>query len=67
MMADEVIHPFLPEQEYEDPEVISTYDFIYFVNDYTPFLREYLNYMHDNYREYEDLRYYNYFIDFAMK
>ena len=64
-MADEVIHPFLPEQEYEDPEVISTYDFIYFVNDYTPFLREYLNYMHDNYREYEDLRYYNYFIDFC--
>ena len=64
-MAEEEEHPFLPEQDYEDPEVISTYDFIYFVQDYTPFLREYLNYMHDTYIEYEDLGYYNYFIDFC--
>lgn len=56
-------HPFLPEQDYEDPNVISTYDFIYFVQDYTPFLREYLDYMHENYIEYDDIGYYNSFID----
>jgi hypothetical protein len=62
-MADEVIHPFLPEQDYETE--MSTYDFIYFVQDYTPFLREYLDYMQQNYIEYEDLGYYIYFIEFC--
>jgi hypothetical protein len=62
-MADEVIHPFLPEQDYEDPNTMSTYDFIYFVQDYTPFLEEYLHYMHETYIEYTDIGYYNSFID----
>ncbi|NDA89421.1 MAG: hypothetical protein EBY20_00685 [Alphaproteobacteria bacterium] len=66
-MADQERPPFLPEQDYEDPNTISTYDFIYFVQDYTPFLREYLNYMHDTYlSEHEHLGYigyYNSFID----
>jgi hypothetical protein len=43
-MADEVIHPFLPEQEYEE---LSTYDFIYFIQDYSPFLRKYIDYLYD--------------------
>lgn len=56
--------PFLPEQEYEDPNNISTYDFIYFVQDYTPFLREYLGYLRDeNYITADDYGYYNSFID----
>jgi len=55
-------HPFLPEQDYETD--MSTYDFIYFVQDYTPFLREYLDYLYDErYIEYDDLGYYNSFID----
>lgn len=56
--------PFLPEQFYEDPNIISTYDFIYFVQDYTPFLREYLGYLRDeNYITPDDYGYYNSFID----
>ena len=56
--------PFLPEQEYDDPNTISTYDFIYFVQDYTPFLREYLDYLEDeNYITSDDRGYYNSFID----
>jgi len=63
-MADEVIHPFLPEQEYEDPEVISTYDFIYFVQDYTPFLREYIDYLIiTDVINFDEHGYYNSFID----
>jgi hypothetical protein len=63
-MADEVVHPFLPEQEYGDPEVISTYDFIYFIQDYTPFLRNYLDYLYDErYITADDHGYYNSFID----
>ena len=63
-MADEVIHPFLPEQDYEDPNVISTYDFIYFVQDYSAFLREYLNYMlRENYITANDYGYYNSYLD----
>jgi len=63
-MADEVIHPFLPEQDYEDPNTISTYDFIYFIQDYTPFLREYLDHLEDeNYITPDDYGYYNSFID----
>jgi hypothetical protein len=54
-------HPFLPEQNYETD--MSTYDFIYFVQDYTPFLEEYLYYMHETYIEYADIGYYNSFID----
>uniref|UniRef100_A0A6C0K3X9 Uncharacterized protein n=1 Tax=viral metagenome TaxID=1070528 RepID=A0A6C0K3X9_9ZZZZ len=38
----------LPEQDYEDPNNISTYDFIYFVQDYRPFLLSYIN---DKYRD----------------
>lgn len=56
--------PFLPEQFYEDPNIISTYDFIYFVQDYSPFLREYLDYLEDeNYITADDHGYYNSFID----
>ena len=63
-MADEVIHPFLPEQDYDDPNVISTYDFIYFVQDYSAFLREYLNYMlRENYITANDYGYYNSYLD----
>jgi len=63
-MADEVIHPFLPEQEYDDPNVISTYDFIYFVQDYSAFLREYLNYMlRENYITANDYGYYSSYLD----
>jgi hypothetical protein len=54
-------HPFLPEQDYETD--MTTYDFIYFVQDYSPFLREYLDYMHETYIEYTDIGYYNSFID----
>jgi hypothetical protein len=60
-MANEVIHPFLPEQNYETD--MSTYDFIYFVQDYTPFLEEYLHYMHETNIEYTEIGYYNSFID----
>ena len=59
-MAEEQ-HPFLPEQNYETD--MSTYDFIYFVQDYTPFLEEYLHYMHETYIEYTEIGYYNSFID----
>lgn len=38
---------FLPEQDYGNPDVISTYDFIYFVQDYSPFLRKYIDYLYD--------------------
>jgi len=57
--------PFLPEQEYEDPNVISTYDFIYFVQDYSPFLREYIDdlYDPDDPEEADDNGYYKSFID----
>jgi len=61
MAEEEVIHPFLPEQNYETD--MSTYDFIYFVQDYTPFLQEYLHYMHETYIEYAEIGYYNSFID----
>jgi len=64
MADEEERHPFLPEQDYEDPEIISTYDFIYFVQDYTPFLREYLNHIdEENYITSDDHGYYNSFID----
>ena len=63
MVEDEERPPFLPEQDYEDPDTISTYDFIYFVQDYTPFLQDYLHYMHETYIEYAEIGYYNSFID----
>ena len=59
-MAEEE-HSFLPEQNYETD--MSTYDFIYFVQDYTPFLQEYLHYLHETYIEYAEIGYYNSFID----
>lgn len=63
-MAEEERLPFLPEQNYEDPQVISTYDFIYFVQDYTPFLREYLVHLEEkNYIDADEHGYYNSFID----
>lgn len=63
-MAEEERPPFLPEQEYEDPNNISTYDFIYFIQDYITFLREYLTHMRDkNYITPDDYGYYNSFID----
>lgn len=63
-MAEEERHPFLPEQFYEDPNIISTYDFIYFVQDYTPFLREYLNHLEDgDVIDVDEHGYYNSFID----
>jgi len=63
-MADEVIHPFLTEQDYDDPNVISTYDFIYFVQDYSAFLREYINYMlRENYITANDYGYYSSYLD----
>jgi len=60
-MAEEQRPPFLPEQNYETD--MSTYDFIYFVQDYTPFLQDYLHYMHETYIEYAEIGYYNSFID----
>jgi len=62
-MANEVIHPFLPEQDYEDSTIISTYDFIYFIQDYSPFLREYLDYLYDL-NDPEDADVNNYFKSF---
>jgi len=58
-------HPFLPQQDYDDPNTISTYDFIYFVQDYTPFLREYIDYLYDpdNHEDADDNGYYKSFID----
>lgn len=64
MANEEERPPFLPEQDYQDPNNISTYDFIYFVQDYAPFLREYLGYLRDeNYITPDDYGYYNSFID----
>ena len=62
-MSEEERHPFLPEQDYETD--MTTYDFIYFVQDYSPFLRKYLDYLYDSDEpEYIDDRgYYNSFID----
>jgi len=60
-MSEEERHPFLPEQNYETD--MTTYDFIYFVQDYSPFLQEYLYYLHETYIEYTDIGYYNSFID----
>lgn len=64
-MTEEERHPFLPEQDYEDPNVISTYDFIYFVDDYSPFLREYLDHLYDinDPEEADDNGYFKSFID----
>lgn len=45
-MAEEQ-HPYLPEQNYADPNVISTYDFIYLVQDYASFLKEYIDHLYD--------------------
>jgi hypothetical protein len=57
-------HPFLPEIEYQDPNNISTYVFICFIQDYTTFLREYLVHLEDeNYITTDDYGYYNSFID----
>jgi len=61
MANEEERPPFLPEQNYETD--MSTYDFIYFVQDYTPFLQDYLHYMHETYIEYAEIGYYNSFID----
>jgi len=62
-MFEEERHPFLPEQDYETD--MTTYDFIYFVQDYSPFLREYLDYLYDSDEpEYiDDHGYYTSFID----
>jgi hypothetical protein len=66
-MADEeerIPLPLIPEIFYEDPNDMSTYDFIYFIQDYTPFLREYLDYMlRERYITPDDYGYYNSFID----
>jgi len=40
----------MDKQDYADEEVISTYDFIYFVDGISPFLKEYLDYLHDENR-----------------
>lgn len=45
-MAEEQ-HSYLPEQDYADPNVISTYDFIYFIQDYSPFLIKYIDHLYD--------------------
>lgn len=56
--------PLIPEIFYEDPDDMSTYDFIYFIQDYTTFLREYLDYMlRERYITDDDYGYYNSFID----
>jgi hypothetical protein len=64
-MADEEERPpFLPEQFYEDPNIISTYDFIYFIQDYITFLREYLDYLIiTDVIDVDEHGYYNSFID----
>jgi hypothetical protein len=60
-MAEEVTHTYLPEQFYEE---MDTYNFIYFIQDYITFLREYLGYMRkENYITADDQGYYNSFID----
>jgi hypothetical protein len=62
MANEEERPPFLPEQNYETD--MSTYDFIYFIQDYTSFLREYLGHLEDeNYITPDDYGYYNSFID----
>jgi hypothetical protein len=62
-MSEEERHPFLPEQDYETD--MTTYDFIYFVQDYSPFLREYLDYLYDSDdpEDIDDHGYYTSFID----
>jgi len=62
-MADEEERPpFLPEQNYETD--MSTYDFIYFVDDYSPFFREYLDYLIiTDVINFDEHGYYNSFID----
>ena len=58
-------HPFLPEQEYGNPDVMSTYDFIYFVQDYSPFLIKYIDYLYDpNPEDPEEAGVNNYFKSF---
>jgi hypothetical protein len=60
-MADEYRH--LPEQDYTKDEIISTFDFIYFVQDYTQFLTAYIN---DKYKNYPDeLNKYTRFLEFC--
>jgi hypothetical protein len=60
-MSEEERHPFLPEQDYETD--MTTYDFIYFVQDYSPFLREYLDYLYDS-DEPEDIDNHGYYTSF---
>lgn len=60
-MSEEDRHPFLPEQDYETD--MTTYDFIYFVQDYSPFLREYLDYLYDS-DEPEDIDNHGYYTSF---
>lgn len=62
MADEEETHPYLPEQFYETD--MTTYDFIYFIQDYSTFLREYLSYLRkENHITADDNGYYNSFID----
>ena len=66
MTEEEEIHPFLPIQDYRNPEVISTYDFIYFIQDYSQFLRDYIDFLYnpaDNQEEADVNNYFKSFID----
>jgi hypothetical protein len=62
---EEEQHPYLPEQDYADPNVISTYDFIYLVQDYASFLSEYIDHLYDpdDPAEADDNGYFKSFID----
>jgi uncharacterized protein YlaI len=67
-MAEER-HPYLPEQDYADPNVISTYDFIYLVQDYASFLSEYIDHLYDpdDSDSSSDNGYYESFIDICER
>lgn len=59
MEEEEQQHRHLPEQNYETD--VTTYDFIYFVQDYSDFLKQYIK---NKYRdEADDIGYYTSFID----
>lgn len=61
-MPEEERHHFLPEQEYKE---MSTYDFIYFIQDYSSFLRQYIN---NKYRDDQDeVGYLTSFIDICER
>ena len=62
-------NPYFPEQNYADPNVISTYDFIKLVQDYASFLKEYIDHLYDpdDSENSSDNSYYEAFIDICER